>query len=59
MMDRGGLAVHHLAGAHDLAAVDLADALVPEADAVDRNAAAKWRTTSMEMPSPAYRVRER
>ena len=37
MEHRAGLAVHHLARAHHVTAIGLADALVAEADAEDRN----------------------
>jgi hypothetical protein len=38
--DHRRLAVHHLAGPHDLSAVELADALVAQADAEHRDAPA-------------------
>ena len=41
MMDRRGLAVHQAVGADDIAAVDLADGLVAEADAEDRRGGAE------------------
>ena len=54
--DLGGLAVHHLLGPHDLAAVDLADALVAEAHAEHRDPRSpKSRIASFESPASSGR----
>ena len=43
MENRAGLAVHHLASAHHVAAIGLADALVAQADAKDRQLAGEMQ----------------
>ena len=42
VMDRRGLAVHEPVGTHDITAVDLPDRLMPEANAENRCARAKF-----------------
>ena len=59
VVDQRGLAVHDPVGADDLRAEGVADALVAEADAQQRDPGAKRSTTSLEIPASSGRARAR